>query len=83
MDCLRNDDERTIIATVPRITQERLAPRAQAVDESGQFPHENFADLHRAGLMGMAALKEDGRLGCGRHGNILVGSSPLEQFALV
>lgn len=81
MDFLRTDDERAIITTVRRITQECLAPRAQAVDESGQFPHENFADLHRAGLMGMTVRKEYGGLGCGLHGNVLVETMAVEELA--
>jgi alkylation response protein AidB-like acyl-CoA dehydrogenase len=41
----------------------RFAERAAQHDAAGSFPHENFADLRAAGLMGLTAPEECGGLG--------------------
>jgi alkylation response protein AidB-like acyl-CoA dehydrogenase len=40
-----------------------FAERAPHYDRSGEFPHANFADLHRAGLLGLNIPREYGGLG--------------------
>lgn len=42
---------------------QRFAERAAQHDADGSFPHENFADLRAAGLMGLTAPEEYGGLG--------------------
>ena len=37
-----------------------FAERAGRHDRESSFPHENFADLHQAGLLGLAARRADG-----------------------
>ena len=81
MDICRNEEEAAVIDKVRRVTRESLVPRAQATDESGSFPAENFADLHRAGLIAMAVSKKYGGLGCGLHGNVLVETVAVEELA--
>lgn len=40
-----------------------FAPRAAAYDREARFPVENYADLHRAGLLGICIPRSEGGLG--------------------
>lgn len=42
-----------------------LAPRAARWDREAAFPAENYADLHREGLLGVCIPREEGGLGAG------------------
>ncbi|WP_342362863.1 acyl-CoA dehydrogenase family protein [Terrarubrum flagellatum] len=52
-----------IIARARRIGQSVFAARAAAYDRDARFPTENYADLHREGLLGICISKTLGGLG--------------------
>lgn len=81
MDFLRHDEEREILARLRDVVDTDIAPRAAEIDLQGRFPHENFAALQRAGLIGMAIDPAFGGLGCGLHGNVLVSVMAVEELA--
>jgi acyl-CoA dehydrogenase len=45
-----NSDEQELLRNVRRIARERIAPRAAALDASGEFPWENVKDINALGL---------------------------------
>lgn len=51
-----------------------LAARAERHDREASFPHENFADLARAGLLGLCVPQDRGGLGAGLADYLLVGA---------
>jgi alkylation response protein AidB-like acyl-CoA dehydrogenase len=53
MDLALSAQQADIQARVHRLAQAVIAPRAADVDRAGRFPRENFAALHRAGLLGL------------------------------
>ena len=58
-----NDEQIGIIATARELGQAVFAGRAAAYDRDAKFPTENYRDLHRAGLLGIAIPKKHGGLG--------------------
>ena len=58
-----NDEQAAIIATARELGQTVFAGRAAAYDREARFPTENYKDLHRAGLLGIAIPKKHGGLG--------------------
>jgi hypothetical protein len=58
-----NDEQAAIIATARGLGQTVFASRAAAYDRDAKFPTENYRDLHRAGLLGIAIPKRHGGLG--------------------
>jgi alkylation response protein AidB-like acyl-CoA dehydrogenase len=50
----------------------RFAARATGHDRDATFPHENFADLRAAGLLGLTVPEEYGGLGAGELEHVLV-----------
>ncbi len=56
------DEQRSIVATVREITQEKFKPRALKYMD-GSFPWENIKDLAGIGVLGMAVPEEYGGLG--------------------
>jgi len=60
-----NDEQAGIIATARELGQTVFAGRAAAYDREATFPTENYRDLHRAGLLGIAIPKRHGGLGAG------------------
>src|SRR3954471_5336383 len=52
-----------IIARARELGQTVFASRAAAYDRDAKFPTENYRDLHRAGLLGIAIPKKNGGLG--------------------
>src|SRR6266704_3103108 len=58
-----NDEPAGIIATARELGQAVFAGRAAAYDREAIFPTENYKDLHRAGLLGIAIPKKHGGLG--------------------
>lgn len=56
------DEQRSIVATVREITQEKFKPRALKYMD-GTFPWENIRDLAGIGVLGMAVPEEYGGLG--------------------
>jgi len=58
-----NDEQAAIIATARELGQAVFAGRAAAYDREAKFPTENYRDLHRAGLLGIAIPKKHGGFG--------------------
>lgn len=56
------DEQRSIVATVRELTQEKFKPRAMKYMD-GTFPWENIKDLAGIGVLGMAVPEEYGGLG--------------------
>jgi alkylation response protein AidB-like acyl-CoA dehydrogenase len=57
------DEPAAIIATARALGQNVFAGRAAAYDREAKFPTDNYRDLHRAGLLGIAIPKKYGGLG--------------------
>ena len=62
-DPFLSEDELLLRDTVRRFADEKLAPRAAAYDESGQFPRDNVRGLAELGLLGLAIDEEYGGSG--------------------
>src|SRR5450755_1196650 len=60
-----NDEQAAIIARARELGQTVFAGRAAAYDRDATFPIENYRDLHRAGLLGIAIPKKHSGLGAG------------------
>src|SRR5271169_6359451 len=58
-----SDEQASIIARARELGQTVFAGRAAAYDREAKFPTENYRDLHRAGLLGIAIPKKHGGLG--------------------
>src|SRR5512139_1491966 len=58
-----SDEQAAVIARAREIGQTVLAGRAAVYDRDATFPTENYHDLHRAGLLGIAVPKRHGGLG--------------------
>ncbi len=58
-----NDEQAGIITTARKLGQNVFAARAAAYDRDATFPTENYRDLHRAGLLGVAIPRKHGGLG--------------------
>lgn len=57
------DEQRAIVERVSALARERFAPRAARHDAESSFPHENYADLHAAGFLGLLVPREYGGVG--------------------
>lgn len=55
--------EGAILETARTVAQHAIAPRANAIDESDQVPHENLRVLGETGLLGLAVPKTYGGAG--------------------
>jgi alkylation response protein AidB-like acyl-CoA dehydrogenase len=60
-----SEEQAAIISRAREIGQTVFAGRASAHDRDATFPTENYRDLHRAGLLGIAVPKRHGGLGAG------------------
>jgi alkylation response protein AidB-like acyl-CoA dehydrogenase len=58
-----NDEQAGIIASARELGQRVFAGRAAAYDRDAKFPTENYRDLHRSGLLGIAIPKKHSGLG--------------------
>src|SRR6266403_938415 len=58
-----NDAQTAIIARARDLGQRVFANRAAGYDRDAKFPTENYRDLHRSGLLGIAIPKRHGGLG--------------------
>src|SRR3990170_9146450 len=65
MDFEPTSDQRAIRDTFARFADERVAPRAAALDAAHQFPRELFGQLADMGLFGMRYPEEVGGSGTG------------------
>ncbi len=64
VDLLRSDNGQRLLAEAARIGRDVVAPHAAAVDTESRFPHESFAALREAGLLGALVPVEYGGGGC-------------------
>lgn len=55
-----SEDEAMILAQVRRLCAEQIAPRAAALDASGEFPWENIRAINALGLNGLFVPEEHG-----------------------
>lgn len=51
--------------------QERIAPRAQEIDQTNQFPKDLWPEMGELGLLGITVAQEDGGLGLGYLAHVL------------
>src|SRR6478752_10728285 len=58
-----SDEQAGIISRARELGQSIFAGRAAAYDRDAVFPTENYRDLHRVGLLGIAVPKKHGGLG--------------------
>src|SRR5271163_4173967 len=58
-----SDEQAAIIASARHLGQSVIAGRAAAYDREAKFPTENYRDLHRTGLLGIAIPRKHGGLG--------------------
>ena len=65
MDYELSDELAELQATVRKLAQERIAPRAREIDESEQYPDDLFALFVDAGLTGLCIPEEYGGSGAG------------------
>ena len=58
-----NEDQKMFQETIRRMVKERLAPKAQQVDESSEFPWDSFELFREYGLPGINIPEELGGVG--------------------
>lgn len=63
MDFALNDDQRHLRDTFARFCDERIRPRAAAIDEAGEFPRELFGELAKLGCFGLRYPESLGGVG--------------------
>src|SRR5215212_8646041 len=56
-------EQRALVESMRTLAAERFRPRAARHDEESSFPHENYRDLHEAGLLGLVIPTEHGGRG--------------------
>ena len=59
----RVDEERMIVETVRELARERIAPRAAAIDASGEFPWDMKDLLAEQGILGLPFAEDYGGIG--------------------
>ncbi len=65
MDFEFSEEQRAIQDTFARFCDERIAPKAAAIDEAHEFPRELFEKIGALGFFGMRYPEEDGGSGFG------------------
>jgi butyryl-CoA dehydrogenase len=60
MDFTLTEEQRNVQETFRRLTDERILPRAQAIDEAGEFPRDEFRAVGDLGFFGMRYPEEVG-----------------------
>jgi alkylation response protein AidB-like acyl-CoA dehydrogenase len=60
---LLSDQQRELIELAGTLGREHFAPRAQQHDREASFPFDNYADLRKAGLLGICVPKAHGGMG--------------------
>ncbi len=53
MDFNLTDEQQFIKQTVRDFAEKEITPRAQAIDETGEFPHDIFGKMAGLGLLGL------------------------------
>src|SRR3954467_9244100 len=59
------DELAELQATVRKLAQEKIAPRAREIDETGEYPHDLFEVFRDAGLLGLVIPEQYGGGGAG------------------
>jgi len=65
MDFELSEELRELQATVRRIAQDKVKPRAREIDETGEYPQDLFEVFRDAGLLGLCIPEEFGGAGAG------------------
>jgi alkylation response protein AidB-like acyl-CoA dehydrogenase len=65
MDFELSEELRELQATVRRIAQDKVKPRAREIDETGEYPQDLFEVFRDAGLLGLCIPEEYGGAGAG------------------
>ncbi|HEY3226594.1 MAG TPA: acyl-CoA dehydrogenase family protein [Planctomycetota bacterium] len=65
------DTQKMLRDTVREFAQEKLAPRAEELDRTGQFPMQNFKEMAELGLTGIPVPEEYGGAGADTLSQIL------------
>ncbi|MGH2544751.1 MAG: acyl-CoA dehydrogenase family protein [Ardenticatenaceae bacterium] len=72
MDFQLSEEHRLIQDTIRQIAREVIEPNAKHVDETGEFPYENFEALAEAGFMGLVYPEKYGGAGADTIAYVLV-----------
>ena len=56
-------DQAAIVNRIAELSREQFAKRAERYDRESRFPIENYADLHKAGLLALIIPKQYGGVG--------------------
>lgn len=60
-----NEIQTQLVAAINQFAEEKIAPRAAAIDQSNSFPRDLWPQLGHLGLLGITAKEEYGGLGLG------------------
>ncbi|NNF05765.1 MAG: acyl-CoA dehydrogenase [Candidatus Eisenbacteria bacterium] len=63
MDFALSEDEKLILQTARELSRAEFLPKAEEIDETSKFPHENVAKLSELGFMGMMVDEKWGGAG--------------------
>ena len=62
---LLTDEQRAMQQTIRKFAEQEVAPKAQEMDETGEYPYELMARCHELGLTSLLIPEADGGLGLG------------------
>lgn len=65
MDFQLSEEQKMIQATAQRVAREKVAPRAQEIDQTGEFPDDIFQIYKELGLLSLVIPREYGGSGTG------------------
>ncbi len=65
MDFAFNEELQALQASVRRLAQDKIKPRAREIDETGAYPADIFDEFRRADLLGLCIPEEYGGSGAG------------------
>ena len=84
MDFELSEELQALQETCRRIAQDKVAPRAREIDESGEYPQDLFEVFRDAGLLGLCIPTELGGSGAGILGlTIAIGVAAALIFSYV
>ncbi|HEY5010370.1 MAG TPA: acyl-CoA dehydrogenase family protein, partial [Acidimicrobiales bacterium] len=65
MDFQLSDEMLGLQQSVRRLAQDKVKPRARAIDTTGEYPQDLFDEFRRADLLGLCIPEEYGGSGAG------------------
>jgi alkylation response protein AidB-like acyl-CoA dehydrogenase len=65
MDLQLSEEQKMVQSIVMRIAREKIAPRAQEIDQTGEYPDDIFQAYKELGLLGLAIPQKYGGSGTG------------------